>query len=92
MASNESRKCNLEYCLMICYNFSSFLKDLNPIEHLWKLLKDAVDKRQPTSVEMAWEICQEEWGKLGPECKKLIDTYNNRLEAVIAAKGEATKY
>ena len=56
------------------------------------MLKDAVDKRQPTSEESAWEIVQEEWKKLGPECKKLVDTYKNRLEAVIAAKGEATKY
>ena len=56
------------------------------------MLKDAVDKRQPTSVEAAWEIVQEEWPKLTPECAKLVDNYENRLEAVIAAKGEATKY
>ena len=62
------------------------------IEHLWKMLKDAVDKRQPTNVEMAWEIVQEEWQKLGPQCKVLVDSYENRLEAVIEAKGEATKY
>ena len=65
---------------------------MNVIEHLWKMLKVAVDKRQPTSVESAWEIVQEEWEKLNPECQKLVDSYENRLQAVIEANGEATKY
>ena len=72
--------------------YFSIFKDLNVIEHLWKMSKDAVDARQPTSVEAAWEIVQEEWPKLNDECKNLVDNYEKRLEAVIEAKGEATKY
>ena len=35
----------------------------------------------------------EEWEKIpSSECEKLISSYNNRLHAVIANKGHATKY
>ena len=67
--------------------------DLNPIENLWKHLKSAVIERQPKNKTELWEYCQEEWKKIPVSvCQNLISTYNNRLEAVIASKGHATKY
>ena len=40
-----------------------------------------------------FNIAKEEWEKIPAEkCKKLIDGYKKRLEAVITAKGCATKY
>ena len=67
--------------------------DLNPIENLWRVLKIAVTKRQPSNKEVLWQYCQEEWEKIPVSvCSNLIQTYNNRLQAVIKAKGHATKY
>lgn len=67
--------------------------DLNPIENLWMELKSAIGRRNPSSVKGLEEIAKEEWEKIPQErCKKLIDGYRRRLEAVIAAKGCATKY
>jgi transposase len=67
--------------------------DLNPIEMLWGDLKTAVGNRHPSNLKQLAEFCKEEWAKISKDrCKKLIDTYRNRLQAVIDAKGGHTKY
>uniref|UniRef100_A0A3Q2PJ87 Transposase Tc1-like domain-containing protein n=1 Tax=Fundulus heteroclitus TaxID=8078 RepID=A0A3Q2PJ87_FUNHE len=67
--------------------------DLNPIKNLWVELKSAIGERDPANVQELEQIAKEEWEKMPPEkCKKLIDEYKKCLEAVIAAKGCATKY
>jgi transposase len=69
--------------------------DLNPIEHLWNLLKrDINGYEMPASgVWELWERAEVEWGKIRPEeCQKLIESMPRRLEAVIKAKGGHTKY
>lgn len=67
--------------------------DLNLIKSLWKDLKIAVQQRSPSNLrELEW-FCQEEWAKILPsQCAKLVDTYPERLAAIITAKGAATKY
>ena len=69
-----------------------FLQDLNPIEHLWKMLKDAVHQHNVSSVEEAWEVCKTEWEKLVPQCRILVSSMPRRVEAVIEKNGGATKY
>uniref|UniRef100_A0A8K9WP00 Tc1-like transposase DDE domain-containing protein n=1 Tax=Oncorhynchus mykiss TaxID=8022 RepID=A0A8K9WP00_ONCMY len=67
--------------------------DLNPIENLWKELKTAVHKCSPSNLTELELFCKEEWEKISvSRCAKLIETYPKRLTAVIAAKGDATKY
>ncbi len=67
--------------------------DLNPIENLWRDLKIAVHKRSPSNLAELELFCKEEWAKISvSRCAKLIETYPNRLAAVIAAKGGSTKY
>ena len=67
--------------------------DLNPIENLWTELKRRVRKRKPTNLVQLHQICQEEWVKIPPEyCKRLIQSYPNRLKDVIKVNGHATKY
>lgn len=67
--------------------------DLNPIEMLWQDLKAAVAKRRPSNLKQLGEVAKEEWAKIPVErCCKLVDTYRNRLSAVIQAKGGPTKY
>jgi hypothetical protein len=67
--------------------------DLNPIEHLWWDLKSAVRTRRPTNLNELEQVCMEEWKRISPQrCRRLLETYKRRLEAVVAAHGGATKY
>uniref|UniRef100_A0AAZ3NX60 Tc1-like transposase DDE domain-containing protein n=1 Tax=Oncorhynchus tshawytscha TaxID=74940 RepID=A0AAZ3NX60_ONCTS len=66
--------------------------DLNPIEHLWRDLKIAVQQRSPSNLIELERICREEWEKLPKyRCGKLVVSYPRRLEAVITTKGDSTK-
>uniref|UniRef100_A0AAZ3PR59 Tc1-like transposase DDE domain-containing protein n=1 Tax=Oncorhynchus tshawytscha TaxID=74940 RepID=A0AAZ3PR59_ONCTS len=67
--------------------------DLNHIEHLWRDLKIAVQRRSPSNLTELEMICREEWEKLPKyRCAKLVASYPRRVEAVIAAKGASSKY
>lgn len=67
--------------------------DLNPTENLWGELKSAIGEKNPANVQELEHIAKEEWEKITAEkCKKLIDGNKKCLEAVIAAKGCATKH
>ena len=65
---------------------------MNPIQHLWRDLKIAVQRRSPSKLTELERICREEWKKLPKyKCAKLVASYLRRLKAVIAAK-DASKY
>lgn len=67
--------------------------DLNVTEHLWKDLKIAVGRRQPSNLRVLERFTQEEWSKIPVEmCKKLVDGYGKQLISVIFLKGAQTKY
>ena len=67
--------------------------DLNPIEHLGRDLKIAVQQRSPSNLTEFERICREHWDNLPKyRCAKLVASYPRRLKAVIAAKGASTKY
>ena len=69
--------------------------DLNSIENLWHILRDRIQKHkvQPRTKEALIEALQEEWVKLDIKIvNDLIDSMPQRLQAVIDAKGGATKY
>ena len=67
--------------------------DLNPIEHLWRDLKIAVQQHSPSNLTELERICREEWEKLPKyRCAKLVVSYPIRFEAVITAKDASTKY
>ena len=66
---------------------------MNPIKHLWRDLKIAVQRRSPSNLTDLERICREEWEKLPKyRCVKLVASYPRILEAVIAAKVASTKY
>ena len=66
--------------------------DLNPIEHLWRDLKIAVQQRSPSNLTGLEKICRK-WEKLPTyRCAKLVAAYPTRRDAVIAPKGASTKY
>jgi transposase len=68
--------------------------DLNPIEHLWKILKDKVEQNhQVTNQNQLKAAILAEWANINAETtQKLVDSMENRLHAVIAAGGAHTKY
>ncbi len=67
--------------------------DLNPIENLWRDLKTAVGRRNPSNLNDLEQFAKEECFKIPQErCKKLILVYWKRLLSVIFSKGGDTKY
>ena len=68
--------------------------DLNPIEHMWKWMKDWLEKERPsatkqelkTAVREAWEAVPEEF------LLKLIKSMPDRMQRVIDAQGGNTRY
>ena len=67
--------------------------DLNPIENLWRELKSRVMARKPTNLTQFEAFAKEEWANIPQTTRrKLVETYKNRLEAVIKNKGYAIDY
>ena len=69
--------------------------DLNPIEHLWFLLKKrlAENPEPPKGITELWEHIQAEWEKIEVvKCQELIESMPRRVQEVIKAKGGYTSY
>ena len=70
--------------------------DLNPIEHIWALLKRRLvsDYEDPPSgILELWDRVEEVWNSITKEeCLQVIDSMPDRIRAVIDAKGGYTKY
>lgn len=76
--------------------------DLNPIENLWALMKEAIHnlypclRKAPDTVEtqaLLVVAAKEAWLKIEQQIHyKLIDTMPHRVAAIIAAEGWYTKY
>ena len=69
--------------------------DLNPIENIWKILKDRVNRREmrPMGVNDVVLALLEEWGKIdGNLLLKLCESMPGRLQMVIAKDGYSTSY
>lgn len=69
--------------------------DMNPIENVWELLKREIAKKCITNKVGLIETLIKEWNHnphLQDTIQACIDSMPRRIEAVIAAKGELTKY
>jgi transposase len=69
--------------------------DLNPIEHLWAWMKIRLNQyeRAPTGMVDLWDRVQDVWNGFGAdECRRLIHTMPQRVEAVLQAKGWWTRF
>ena len=66
---------------------------LNPIENLWGIVKKKLHKHQPNTYEQLKDAMKTCWNEVTPhECQQLIHSMPRRIEAVIKARGDATKY
>ena len=76
--------------------------DLNPIEHVWKAMKELLHKRYPNlyllndsevNRSFLYGCLVEVWNEVAQEAiVNLIESLPRRLRAVIAARGWYTKY
>ena len=66
--------------------------DLNPIEHIWGILKVRMAKKKGHK-SLSFEMVEREWQSIAAkEVKKLVESMPRRLRAVIRARGGNTKY
>lgn len=71
----------------------SMSPDLNPIEHLWGVLKRKVEEKKPRNKNQLKQIVEDEWKSILPAtCANLVNSMPRRLDAVISNKGSHTKY
>ncbi len=64
--------------------WSSMSPDLNPIEHLWGILKRQIEHHSPSSIQSLKEVILEEWKKIDlAKCRQLVHSMSRRLGAVI---------
>src|SRR5205085_9202716 len=69
--------------------------DLNPIEHLWALLKRRLNQYEtpPRGMLELWERIYFQFYKITEdECMRLYESMPRRIEAVLMAKGMWTDY
>jgi transposase len=67
--------------------------DLNPIENLWRLLKQRVQDRFPTSKADLQRVIEEEWAKITiQDIQKYTSTMHERCVAVQKAEGGHIPY
>jgi transposase len=56
--------------------------DLNPIEHLWGLLKRRLTRHKypPSGIYELWERIEDDWEEIpAKECQKLIESMPRRV-------------
>ncbi len=71
----------------------SMSPDLNPIEHLWRILKRQVEHHSPSSIQSLKEVILEEWKKIDlAKCRQLVHSMPRSLGAVIKNHGGQSKY
>ena len=68
--------------------------DLNPIENLWTVMKQKVSGLNPTSEKSLTEANKKIWvTEITPAyCEKLAKSMPTRIRAVLAVRGQHTKY
>jgi transposase len=91
----KSRKWKQESGIKSFDYWPSQSPDLNPIEHIWRILGQRIDKRraQITTLKQLEDALHEEWEKIAlEECNNLVSSMPERCKAVKKANGGYTKY
>ena len=71
----------------------SMSPDQNPIENIWRLMKIKISKKKIRTLKGLKSELKKEWNNLPPDlATKLAQSMKDRVEALIAAKGDYTMY
>ncbi len=74
-------------------DWPSMSPDLNPIEHLWGILKRKVEEYKVSNINQLQDVVMEEWKRIpGATCEALVNSMPKRLKAVLENNGDHTKY
>ena len=91
--SAKSTQAWCENCHVHVLDWPANSSHLNPIENLWGIVKKKLHKHQPNTCEQLKDAIKTCWNEVTPhECQQLIHSMPRRIEAVIKARGDATKY
>ncbi len=71
-------------------DWQSMYPDLNPIEHLWGILKQKVEERNVSNIHQLRHGGVEE--DSSGNCEALMNTMPKRVKAVLENNGGHTKY
>ena len=80
---------------MVCLVWAPNFPNLNPIERVWYLIKDVVQKTnpRPTTVPSLEEAIKTVWNNYDIDIlNKLVESMPDRIAAAIEAHGENTRY
>ncbi len=67
--------------------------DLNPIEHMWGILKRKVEKHHVSKIQQLCDVIMEEWKRMpATTCATLVNFMPRRIKAVLDNNGAPTKY
>ncbi len=71
----------------------SMSPDLNPIEHMWGILKRKVEKHHVSNIQQLLDGIMEEWKRMpATTCAALVNSMPRRIKAVLDNNGASTKY
>ncbi len=74
-------------------DWPSMSPDLNPVDHLWGILKWKVEEHKVSNIHQIRDVIMEEW-KRTPEttCEALVNSMPKRVNAVLENNDSHTKY
>ncbi len=74
-------------------DWPSIYPDLNPIDHLWGILKRKVEERKVSNIHQLHDVVMEEWKRTSvATCEALVNSLPKRVKAVLENKSGHTKY
>ncbi len=74
-------------------DWPSMSLDLNPIEHLWGILKWKVDEIKVSNIHQLSDVIMDEWKRTPvATCEALANSMPKRVKAVLGNNGGHTKY
>ncbi len=74
-------------------DWPSMSPDINPIEHLWGILKRKVEERNASNIHQLRNVVMEEWKRTSVvACEALVNSMPKRVKAVLENNCDRKKY